>query len=62
MSKYTTEVRYICESYAGLTESVGYDSIEEVVDKSYLKIFNNDKIPMFKGETEAHRAQSSHRC
>ena len=56
MSKYTTEVRYICESYAGLTESVGYDSIEEVVDKSYLKIFNNDKIPMFKGETEAHRA------
>ena len=56
MSKYTTEVRYICESYAGLTESVGYDSIEEVVDKAYPKIFNMDKIPMFKGETEAHRA------
>jgi hypothetical protein len=56
MSKYTTEVRYICESYAGLEESVGYDSIDEVIEKSYLKIFNNSKIPMFKGEDEAHRA------
>ena len=56
MSKYTTEVRYICESYAGLAESVGYDSIEEVVDKAYPKIFNTDKIPMFNGESEAHRA------
>ena len=56
MSKYTTEVRYICESYAGLEESVGYDSIEEVIEKSYLKIFKNSEIPMFKGEEEAHRA------
>ena len=56
MSKYTTEVRYICESYAGLEESVGYDSIDEVIEKSYLKIFDNSKIPMFKGEEEAHRA------
>ena len=55
MGKYTTEVRYICETYAGLDESVGYDSIDEVIDKSYLKIFNNDKIPMYKNETEAHR-------
>ena len=56
MSKYTTEVRYICETYAGLDESVGYDSIEEVINKSYLKIFNIDKIPMFNGESESHRA------
>lgn len=56
MGKYTTEVRYICETYAGETESVGYDNIDEVIDKSYLKIFNNDKIPMYKNETEAHRA------
>ena len=56
MSKYTTEVRYICESYAGLEDSVGYDSIDEVIEKSYLKIFQNDKIPMFKGEENAHRA------
>ena len=55
MGKYTTEVRYICETYAGLDESVGYDSIDEVIDKSYLKIFNSDKIPMYKNETEAHR-------
>ena len=56
MSKYTTEVRYICEAYAGMDESVGYDSIDEVIDKSYLKIFQNSKIPMFNGESEAHRA------
>ena len=56
MGKYTTEVRYICETYAGLDESVGYDSIDEVIDKSYLKVFNNEKIPMYKNETEAHRA------
>ena len=56
MAKYTTEVRYICESYAGLTESVGYDSIDEVIEKSYLKVFKNDEIPMYKNETEAHRA------
>ena len=55
MGKYTTEVRYICETYAGLDESVGYDSIDEVIDKAYPKIFNLDKIPMYKNETEAHR-------
>lgn len=31
MSKYTTEVRYICESYAGLTNSEGWLSIEDRV-------------------------------
>ena len=56
MSKYTTEVRFICESYAGLDESADYDSIEEVVENSYQKIFKSDSIPMFKGETEAHRS------
>ena len=56
MSKYTTEVRYICETYAGLTESEGYDSIEEIVEKAVPKIFRSADIPMFAGETEAHRA------
>lgn len=56
MSKYTTEVRYICETYAGLDESVGYDSINEVVEKAYPKIFKTSEIPMFAGETEAHRS------
>ena len=56
MSKYTTEVRYICESYAGLTESQGYDSINEIVEKAYPKIFDMENIPMFEGETLEHRA------
>lgn len=56
MSKYTTELRYICETYAGLTESVGYDSIDEVVEKAYPKIFKTSEIPMFTGETNEHRA------
>lgn len=40
ISKYTTEVRYICESYAGKTESVGFDSIYEVIALSWEKVFN----------------------
>ena len=56
MSKYTTEVRYICESYAGLTESEGYDSIDEIVTKAYPKIFDTENIPTFSGETPEHRA------
>ena len=31
MSKYTTEVRFICETAAGYTESQGYDKVEEVI-------------------------------
>ena len=40
MSKYTTEVRFICETEAGLTESVGYSKVDEVLDKSWDKIFD----------------------
>jgi hypothetical protein len=40
MSKYTTEVRYICEVNADLDESVGFDDIEFVIEKSAPKIFN----------------------
>ena len=46
MSKYTTEVRYVCEFFAGNTESVGYLSIDEVLEKSYNKIFDF-KFPIF---------------
>lgn len=46
MSKYTTEVRYICEVYSGLTESVGYDKVEEVLNGSWNKVFDFD-FPMF---------------
>lgn len=40
MSKYTTEVRFICETYAGFEESEGYDSIDEIVSKSRSKVFD----------------------
>lgn len=40
MSKYTTEVRFICENYAGLVESVGYSNIDNVIEKSWEKVFD----------------------
>lgn len=40
MSKYTTEVRFICEMYAGLSESAGGDSINDIIAKSRERIFN----------------------
>ena len=39
MSRYTTEVRYICESLAGLDKSVGYSNVNEVIEKSRSRIF-----------------------
>lgn len=40
MSKYTTEVRYICESNAGLTESKGYNDVENIIANSRTSIFD----------------------
>ena len=40
MSDYTTEVRYICESYSGLDKSKNYLSIDEILEKSCGKIFD----------------------
>lgn len=40
MSKYTTEVRYICEHYAGLDESEGFEGVEEIISKARAKIFD----------------------
>ena len=31
MSKYTTEVRYICENAAGYDESKGYQSVNDIL-------------------------------
>lgn len=42
MSKYTIEVRYICEQKAGLQESVGFNNINSVLDKSWDKIFTTN--------------------
>ena len=46
MSKYTTEVRFICESSAGLEESKGFNSIDEILDNCIDKIFDFD-FPIF---------------
>ena len=51
MSKYTTEVRFICEQAAGLKESVGYDKVNEVVQAAYPKIFDNSLV-FFDEETK----------
>lgn len=42
MSKYTTEVRFICEQKAGLTKSAGYADVNKVLDDSWNKIFTTD--------------------
>ena len=42
MSKYTTEVRFICESKSGLTESKGCDNVDEVLENSWSKIFTTN--------------------
>lgn len=52
MSKYTTQVRFICESYAKLTESTGFNDIEDVLDRSWNKIFFD--FPIF---DEKYRAE-----
>lgn len=39
MSKYTTEVRFICESKAGLADSAGANSVDTVLNNSWDKIF-----------------------
>lgn len=45
MSKYTTQVRFICETSAKLTESSGFNDIEDILDKSWNKIFTD--FPIF---------------
>lgn len=42
MSKYTTEVRYICESKAGLKESKGLGNVDNILTTSAPLIFNFD--------------------
>ena len=46
MSRYTTEVRYICEKYAGLDKSAEYTDVKEVINNSWEKIFDFD-FPIF---------------
>ena len=44
MSKYTTEVRYICEEAAGLDASVGLNDVNNVVEAAYPKIFDSSLV------------------
>lgn len=46
MSKYTTEVRFICEEACGLLESKGYNDIDSIITKAIPKIFSFN-FPIF---------------
>lgn len=46
MSKYTTQLRFICESLCGYTESQGLSKVEEIISKSAPLIFDFD-YPIF---------------
>ena len=46
MSNYTTEVRYICEAKAGLTESKGQNDVNSIIAASLSSIFNFN-FPIF---------------
>lgn len=46
MSRYTTEIRFICETFAGLDTSVGYTDIDNILNVAIPKIFDFD-FPIF---------------
>lgn len=45
MSEYTTQLRFICETSANLTDSTEFNDIEDVLNKSWNKIFSD--FPIF---------------
>lgn len=51
MSSYTTQLRYICESLTGHSESVGYNDTKEVITAAVPLVFDFD-FPIF---DENHR-------
>lgn len=46
MSKYTTELRYICEELANQKSSTGYNSVADVIESSRKSIFSFE-YPIF---------------
>lgn len=42
LSKYTTEVRFICEHEAGLEDSVGCNDVDRIISLSWNKIFTTN--------------------
>ena len=51
MSRYTTELRFICEMESGLDESKGFNDVDSIVTAAAPKIFSFD-FPIF---NEAYR-------
>lgn len=46
MSRYTTELRFICEQQAGYDKQQGYNNVKNVLEKAYPKVFDFD-YPIF---------------
>lgn len=46
MGKYTTELRFICETEAGLTESKGFNDVDQIITDAAPKIFSFD-FPLY---------------
>lgn len=40
MSKYTTDVRFICETASGLSESADFGDVDNIISKCYANIFD----------------------
>lgn len=40
MSKFTTQVRFICENACGFTESKGFDDVEEIITQAAPSVFS----------------------
>lgn len=49
MSKYTTQVRFICETASELTESAGFNSVNDIIQDAIPKVFNFD-FPIYDEE------------
>lgn len=49
MSRYTTEVRFICETAAGLSQSKGGDDVETIITAAAPHVFNFD-FPIYNEE------------
>ncbi|MBO7691056.1 MAG: hypothetical protein J6T10_00300 [Methanobrevibacter sp.] len=61
MSKYTTEVRFICEQLSGMGESKGYFDVDKIIEKARPKIFDfnypifdNDYKPVLESKILMH--------
>ena len=54
MSKYTTQVRFICEQFSGLYESVGLSGVDMVIEGARDKVFDFE-YPIFDVKFDAKK-------